>query len=193
MRMYFKSSPSVFSFRPFGGFVLSDSRAPDSGFHGPFYFLHLSVLNRVSRDEDHIIPCRQRVHLPIALFHEPSGPVAPDCVPHFFTRQKSRPCIRKAVLFIEEDHIPVSYRLSFVIHRTEFTAACEYFLPAHTCTAKLRTDRLRGQSLSASCSSVLQNVTAASGLHSLAEAVFFFSLPCLGLESHFHNIFPPMF
>ena len=191
MRMYFNSSPSVLPFRSVAGTVLflCQTGASCSRLHGPLYFLTRPAFDRISCDEDQIISCRQRRHLPVTFLHEPSGPVAPDSVAHFLTRQKPCACIGKTILFVEQDHIAVPYRFSLVIHRTELTAACEHFLPAHTCTAKLRTDRLRGQSLSASCSSVLQNVTAASGLHSLTEAMFLFSLPCLGLESHFHNIF----
>lgn len=195
MRMYFNSSPSVLPFRSFPGTVLflCQTGASCSRLHGPLYFLTGPAFYRISCDENQIISRRQLCHLPVTFLHEPSGPVAPDSVAHLLACKEPRTCIGKTIFFVEQDHIAVPYRFSLVIHRTEFTAACEHFLPAHTCTTKIRTPALRGQSLSASCSSVLQNVAAASGLHSLTEAMFLFSLPCLGLECHFHNIFPPMF
>ena len=47
--------------------------------------------------------------------------------------------------------------------------------------------RLVGQSLSALCTSSLQNVSAVSSLHSLSETMLFLSLTLLGLVSSEHN------
>lgn len=141
MRMYFISSPSVLSFRLLPGTVLFmlQTGPSDCRLHGPLHFLAGLSLDRVSRDEDQIVSCRQRTHQPVAFLHKPSGPVALDSISHFLACKKSSAGIVKTVLLVEKDHIPVPYRSSFVIHRAEFTAACEHFLPAHTCTTKIRT------------------------------------------------------
>ena len=47
--------------------------------------------------------------------------------------------------------------------------------------------RLVGQSLSALCTSSLQNVSAVSSLHSLSETMLFLSLTLFGLVSSEHN------
>ena len=49
------------------------------------------------------------------------------------------------------------------------------------------TVRLVGQSLSALCTSSLQNVSAVGSLHSLSETMLFLSLTLLGLVSSEHN------
>ncbi len=193
MKMYFNPLPSILFCGRFPGIaLLDDPGASDRGRNGALYLFAGLSFYRIACDEDHIVTCRQRIHQSDTFLHEPSGSVAHHGVTHLLTGEEPRTCIGKTILFVEQDHIAVPYRFSLVIHPTEFTAACEHFLPAHTCTTKIRTPALCRQSLSSSCSSVLQNVTAASGLHSLSEAVFLFSLPCLGLKSHFHNVFPPM-
>ena len=47
--------------------------------------------------------------------------------------------------------------------------------------------RLVGQSLSALCTSSLQNVSAVGSLHSLSETVLLFSLTLFGLVSSEHS------
>ena len=47
--------------------------------------------------------------------------------------------------------------------------------------------RLVGQSLSALCTSSLQNVSAVGSLHSLSETMLFLSLTLFGLVSSEHN------
>ena len=76
---------------------------------------------------------------------------------------------------------------SATIDRNDTCHRCFYVITKYYGT----TLKLVGKSLSALCTTSLENVSAVCGLHSLSEAMLLFSLTLFGLVSSEHSDAPP--